>query len=103
MQRTVLTSADPALALRLAASWQADGEAVTVVLLDAAAAVARPGHRDARGVAGAIASGVRVAAERDALGRRGLDAAGLAAGVEIVDLDDVADLVTTRGSRAVWL
>ncbi len=103
MQRALLTSADPALALRLATTWQAEGEAVTVVLLDAAAAAARPGHRRAGAVADAIEAGVRVAAERDALGRRGLDGAGLAAAVGVVDLDDVADLVVTRGVRAVWL
>lgn len=103
MLRTLLTSADPALALRLATTWQTQGETVTVVLLDGAAAAARPGHRECGAVRAAVDAGVRVAAESDALARRGLDGSGLAEGVGVVDLDGVADLITIREGRAVWL
>jgi len=101
--RSILTSADPALALRLATTWQAGGDVVTVVLLDAAAATARPGHSGGDTLRAAVAGGVRIAAESDALARRGLEATGLADGVSVIDLDEVADLLTARGSQAVWL
>lgn len=101
MRVTLLVSSRAAEVLPLAVAWAQAGDTVTVVLLDAAVAGARPGHAWADLVAGLGAAGVTVVAHDEALIRRGLTPEVLVAGVKTVDLDEVADLVT-HGDRAVW-
>lgn len=101
MRVTVLVSDRAAWALGVAQAWARAGDAVTLVLLDAAAATARPEHADAHSLAAALAGGVRVAVHDAALRRRALRV--LAEGVTIVDLDEVAELVTAGADRSVWL
>jgi intracellular sulfur oxidation DsrE/DsrF family protein len=103
MRIFLLISSDPAWALGLARTYAIAGDAVTAVLLDRAAASARPGHRAASDLASALASGVAVAAHDDALRRRALDRSRIIDGVKIIDLDEVADLVGEGCDRAVWL
>lgn len=103
MRVALLASAEPAWALGLAVAWARAGNAVTAVLLDAAAAAAREGHRDAAVVHEAVASGVSVLAAEDALRRRGIDVGTLAPGVKVTDLDVVADLIADGADRVVWL
>lgn len=102
MRVAVLVSSRVAEVVPLSAAWAQAGDAVTVVLLDAAVAGVRPGHAHADLLAGLCQHGVRVLAHDDALERRGLAAGALVEGVAIVDLDDVADLVTSGADRAVW-
>lgn len=108
MRVTLLVSTGVPWALGVAAAWARAGDRVTVVLLDAAAASARVGHEDGAALTAAADTGVAVAAHDAALARRALTGgtepgAGLAAGIAVVDLDDLADLVTTGADKAVWL
>lgn len=103
MRTALLVSGDPVWALGLASAWVADGDAVTVVLLDAAAATARPGHPAAQALSTALAAGVAVSAHDDALRRRGLGRDTVVEGVKVVDLDEVADLVAEGSDKALWL
>lgn len=103
MRIALLVSLDPGWALRLARSWAVAGDAVQVVLLDVAAAVARPGHQQAAAVGAALADGVLVSAHDDALRRRSLARGALVHGVKVVDLDEVADLVSEGADKVVWL
>ncbi|HVM00620.1 MAG TPA: DsrE family protein [Egibacteraceae bacterium] len=103
MRHTVLVSRDPRWALALARAWSSAGDTVAVVLLDRAAALARPGHADADAVVEALAAGVEVSVHDDALRRRGLAARRVTEGCKTVDLDEIADLVTDGADRAVWL
>ncbi len=103
MRAVLLVSAELPWALALAGRWATAGDTVTVMLLDRAAGAVRPGAAAARDVTAAIAAGVTVSACDDALRRRGLDGAALVDGVKIVDLDEVADLVTDGADRVVWL
>lgn len=112
MRVTLLVSTEVGWALGVAAAWARAGDSVTVVLLAAAAASARAGHDDAVALVAAREAGVAVAAHDAALARRALHVArpearspgaALADGVSVVDLDDVADLVTTGADKAVWL
>jgi len=110
---TVLVSTGVVWALGVAAAWARAGDRVTVVLLDAATASARAGHDDEAALGTAMDAGVVVAAHDAALARRALavvpgggsgpDGTGLRSGVAVVDLDAVADLVTTGADKAVWL
>ncbi len=101
MRVTLLVSSHPAQALALAAAWVRAGDDLTVVLLDAAAALARPGHAQGEAVQALAAAGAVVGAHDDALRRRALPADAVVAGVKVLDLDDVADLVT-GGDRTIW-
>lgn len=103
MRITVLASHPAPSTVALAAAWASAGDAVTLVLLDAAAALARTGHPGARALTRAQESGVVVAAHDDALRRRGLVGASLSEGVKAIDLDEVADLVVDGADKAVWL
>jgi len=101
--RVTVLASDPARwILETAQGWAAAGDLPTVVLLDAAAALARRGHPDADVVRAAQAGGVTVAVHDGALLRRGVAPAAVADGVTVVDLDEVADLVTTGADRALW-
>lgn len=103
MHHAVLVSRDPRWALDLACSWVAAGDTVNAVLLDRAAALARPGHTDAGAVTAALAAGVAVSVHDDALRRRGLAGVAVTPGCKTVDLDEIADLVADGADRAVWL
>lgn len=103
MRHTVLVSRNPRWALDLARAWTAAGDSVTAVLLDRGAALVRAGHPDADALSAALAAGVQVSVHDDALRRRGLAERDVAAGCKVVELDEIADLVTDGADRAVWL
>lgn len=96
----VLVSSEPERALGFALRWAQSGDEVSVVLLDDAAAAARPGHPAAGLLRSLVDAGASVAVHDDALRRRGLDAAVVA--LKVVDLDEVADLVAEGMDKAVW-
>lgn len=100
MRRALLISRDPVEGLRLAAWLAGSGETVSAVLLDAAAGVARPGHEDGGSITAAVAAGATVSAHDDALRRRAIT--DPVEGVEIVDLDAVADLLGDAADRVLW-
>lgn len=102
-RQCLLVSRNPRWALRLARTWVGAGDSVTIVLLDRAAALARPGHADAEAILAALADGVEVRAHDDALRRRGLAGRDLVLGCKTVDLDEIADLIMDGSDRAVWL
>jgi hypothetical protein len=103
MRTTLLLSADPEWGLELARSWALDGDQPTLVLLDEAAALARPSHPLGAALAAAAEVGVVVLVHDGALRRRGLDTGAVATGVKVVTLDEVADLLVDGSDRAVWL
>lgn len=103
MRVALLVSGELDFAGCLAAAWARAGDAVTLVLLDAAVAAVRQGHAHAAAVTDAVTAGVVVAAHDDALRRRGIAVASLPGGVKAVDLDEVADLVTDGADKALWL
>lgn len=100
MRHALLVGRDAVEGLRLAVSWATAGDSVTVVLLAEATAVARPGHADAGRIDEAIAAGVDVRGHDEALRRRGIS--WPVPGVKVLDLDELADLVTSGADRAVW-
>jgi hypothetical protein len=100
MTVALLTSQQPAEALALGARWATTGEAVTVVLLDGATTVLRPGHGLARCLEQARSAGVVIWAHHDAVTERLLtDVAGAA---ELVDLDRIAALVGDVADTVQW-
>lgn len=101
MSHVLLTSQQPDEALGLATTWARDGARVTVVLLDGATAVLRPGHQAAERVAAACAAGATVLAHADAVAERTIRDAPVDL-VDLVDLDGVADLVADADSRVQW-
>lgn len=113
-QRVVLlTARDPLLApdvppaLTIAAELAGAGHAVTLVLLEDAAALARRDHRHNALVAAAVDKGVRVLAEDEALVRRGIAplgaGAGLADGVEPASIGEAVELLLRGSDRQAWL
>lgn len=90
MTVALLTSQQPDEALALATGWAQEGAAVTVVLLDTATAVLRPGHDTYGEVAAAHAAGVRVWAHDTAVAERAIPAHDA---TRSVDLDEVAALI----------
>jgi predicted peroxiredoxin len=103
MRIALLVSTDLRWAVQLATMWAGQGDHVTLVLLDGASAAARQGHEDAPAVSDAIRMGVAVLAHVDALRRRAIRADRRLDGVKVVDLDEVADLVTEGSDKVVWL
>jgi intracellular sulfur oxidation DsrE/DsrF family protein len=103
MKAALLLSSAAESDLELAGSWAHAGDEVQLVLLDAAASVARVGHALQQTLRRLLDSGVMVAAHDDALRRRAIDAAALAEGVKVVDMDEIADLVAEGAQRVVWL
>jgi predicted peroxiredoxin len=96
--RDPLTSGDGAYPVRTATALAADGVEVTLVLLEDAVTLARPGHRDAADLAAALDAGVEVLVEDEAGSRRAL------APVERVKpttIGEVVDRLVT--SRVAWL
>lgn len=102
MRVTVLISSRLRWALEVVTSWARDGVLVTVVLLAGASGAARPGHREAEAVTAAQAAGVVVTVHDEALRRRALRSGALAEGIKLVDLDEMAELVTSGADKAVW-
>jgi len=100
MIHALLTSQQPEEALALGTVWAAAGAQVTVVLLDTATAVLRPGHAAAADVAAARDADVRVWAHADAVMERAVDVGHVA--VELVDLDAVADLLGDPDVQVQW-
>lgn len=100
MTHALLTSQQPEEALALGTGWADAGADVTVVLLDAATAVLRPGHDAAGDLAAARAAGVRIWAHADAVTERAVEPRD--ASVELVDLDAVATLLGDPDTRAQW-
>ena len=101
-QRILLVSRDVPWALRLALQWTTR-EPTQVVLLDGAVASARPGHADHAAVAAAVEGGVVVAVHAAAAGRRALGPGQLADGVKVVELDEIADLISDASGQVMWL
>jgi hypothetical protein len=102
MNRILLVSRDVVWSLELARGWARD-DAVQVVLLDGAVASARPGHSDHDAVAAAVDAGVVVAAHAAAAGRRAMGPGELADGVKLVDLDEIADVISDTTGQVIWL
>lgn len=100
MTVALLTSQQPSEALALGTAWARDGEDVTVVLLDAATVLLRPGHDDASGLRDAASAGVRLWAHDHALAEHLIDPAGTP--VDPVDLDHVAALIGDPAARVQW-
>jgi len=103
MRVALLVSTDLVWAVDLAIAWREQGDEVTIVLLDAAAAAARQGHTEGAAVSEAVERGLAVLAHDDALRRRAIWADRTLAGVKPVDLDEIADLVTEGAEKVMWL
>jgi sulfur relay (sulfurtransferase) complex TusBCD TusD component (DsrE family) len=103
MRHVLLVSRDLRWAVTLATSWAAAGDALTLVLLDEAAAAARTGHESSGLLTAALEAGVQVSVHDAAARRRGIDERSLTSGVKTVDLDEIADLVGDGADRVVWL
>lgn len=99
--RDPLQAGDPGHPLHVAADLRAQGHDVTLVLLEDAVVVARAGHRLAADLDAAVAAGVRVLVEDEALARRVVGR--LADGVKPADLGEVVDLVMVHSDRQAWL
>jgi sulfur relay (sulfurtransferase) complex TusBCD TusD component (DsrE family) len=105
MRITLLTARDPLRAgdgahpARVAAQLADQGHDVTLVLLEDAVILARPGHREGKDLARATGAGVTVVADREALTRRGVKHDG---GVLPRDLRDVVNLLV-ESDRQAWL
>ncbi len=103
MRVALLVSTDLTWAVELARTWKGQGDEVTLVLLDGAAAAARQGHLRAPVVGDALGLGIAVLAHDDALRRRAIRANRTLEGVKAVDLDEIADLVADGAEKVVWL
>jgi tetraacyldisaccharide-1-P 4'-kinase len=95
----LLASQQPAEALTLGTRWAEAGDDVTVVLLDGATAILRPGHPAATLVTTAHDAGVTVWVHDDAVHERGITHDGA---VAFVDMDRVAALVGEGATRVQW-
>lgn len=100
MTLALLASGQATEALQLAARWSQVGDHVTVILLDVATAILRPGHAAAPHLAAAQDAGVTVWAHDEAVRERALDPSG--AKLEMVDLDRVAALIGDPGTQVQW-
>jgi predicted peroxiredoxin len=103
MRISILISDDVPWASSLACEWAAEGDAITVVLLDTAAAAARAGSADQPLLDDLLRAGVAVFVEERALQRRVLDPSALVDGVKVMRLDELADLLAEDSDKAVWL
>jgi len=99
----LLVSTDLPWALQLARLWVAQGDHVTVVLLDAAATAARQGNLHAQAVSQAMTAGAAVVAHTDALRRRAISPERRIEGIKAVDLDEIADLVMEGADNVICL
>lgn len=108
MRTTMLLSAGECWPLRLAERLVASQKArpddeVTVVLLDRAADLARPTHPSHDRVAAALAAGIPVLVDVDALRRRGIAPTAVADGIKPTDIPAVGDLLVDGTDKVVWL
>lgn len=103
MRTTVLVSAGDCWPLRLAAMLRDRGAQVTVVLLDRGADLARPAHPSRARVTDAIAVGVEVLVDTDALRRRGIAPTAVTDGIKPTDIPAVGDLLVDGTDSVVWL
>lgn len=101
MRIAVLVSHQPAATLELSQAWASAGDDVTVVLLDAAASIARPGHQQQPLLSRAHDAGVAIWVHDDAIRRRGLQTSGVKH-ADVVTIDDIVDLITDRSDRVQW-
>jgi sulfur relay (sulfurtransferase) complex TusBCD TusD component (DsrE family) len=85
---------------QLASQLAGEGHRVTLFLVQNGVLPARPSPASQE-LEALARSGVRVAADEFSLRERGIDRAGLAAGVEPASLDLVIDALT-RGAKALW-
>jgi hypothetical protein len=99
----LLVSTDLPWALQLARLWAGQGDHVTVVLLDSAAAAAREGHLHADAVSQAMIAGAAVVAHIDALRRRAIGPERRVEGIKTADLDEIAGLITEGADRVIAL
>lgn len=99
--RDPLRSADTTYPARVARELAAEGHEVTLVLLEDAVVLARRDHSGAEDLEAAIAEGVRVLAEDEALSRRAVGDVG--EGLEPTRLAEVVDLLMTGTDRQAWL
>jgi uncharacterized protein (DUF58 family) len=103
VRSTILVSDDVEWALSLAHAWTAQGDQVTLVLLDTAVAATRQGAAHQAVLAAALRAGIAVLAEERALQRRVLGPSALLDGVKVLRLDELADLLVDDSDKAVWL
>jgi len=86
---------------RVASAAAVEGHEVALVLLESAVTLARADHRDADALATAVAAGVRVLAEDEALARHAV--VRIADAVKPTDLGEVVDLLFGWSERRAWL
>lgn len=103
MRTTILLSAGDCWPLELACTLATDDSPVTVVLLDRAADLARPGHPSAARITAALATDVQIQVDIAALRRRGIHPTAVADGVKPTDLAAVGDLLVDGTDKVVWL
>jgi predicted peroxiredoxin len=103
VRTALLVSTDLPWAAGLALQWRAAGDGVTLVLLDGAVAAARRGHEAENELQRVIEAGVVVWAHTDALRRRAISGDRRVEGVKVVDLDELADMITDDADKVVWL
>ena len=103
MRTTILLSAGDCWPLELACTLASGDDAVTVVLLDRAADLARPAHPSGARVTAAVEAQVQVQVDIAALRRRGIHPTAVAAGVKPTDLAAVGDLLVDGTDKVVWL
>lgn len=99
--RDPLQAGDGAVAVRLAATLAASGEQVTVALMEEAVSLARSEHETAGELAAAVAAGVEVLAEEEALARRAVHT--LADGVKATGFGEITELVMDWADRRAWI
>lgn len=99
--RDPLRAADGAHPIRLATDLAGQGHEVVLGLLEDAVAVARAGHGAGLDLEAAVAKGVRVVAEDEAMARRGI--AVPTEGVEPASMGEVTELLLSWSERQAWL
>lgn len=98
--RDPLRAADGAHALRLASELAGQGHEVVLALLEDAVVATRPGHDARIALDAALAKGVRIVVEDEAVARRGLQPAD---GVEPASMGEVTELLLAWSERQAWV
>lgn len=101
LARDPLQAGDGAAPVEVAAAVRSAGHDVTLVLLEDAVSLARAGHRHGDRLTAAVAAGVAVVAEEEALARRAVTR--LAEQVKPTDFGSVVDLLMLHSDRQAWL
>lgn len=99
--RDPLGAGDGAVTVRQAAMLAGEGHEVIVALLEDAVVLARSGHAATGDLTAALAAGVQVLAEEEALARRAVHR--LADGVKTAGFGEIADLVMDWAERRAWI